>query len=60
MGTSYSFMMNINLQGMLFKTGYQKFPDGLALKDPVLSLLWLRFDACPRNFCMLQVETKNL
>ena len=35
-----------------------EFPDGLAVKDSVLSLLWLglllclRFDSWPRNFCM--------
>ena len=27
-------------------------PSGLAVKDPVLSLLWLRFDSWPGNFRM--------
>ena len=27
-----------------------EFPGGLAVKDPVLSLLWLRFSPWPRNF----------
>lgn len=29
------------------------------VKDPALSLLWLRFDHWPRNFCMLQVWSKK-
>ena len=35
------------------------------VKDPALSLLWLRsllwyrFDAWPRNFCMLQAQPKK-
>ena len=28
------------------------FPDGLVVKDMVLSLLWLRFDPWPENFHM--------
>ena len=27
-----------------------EFPGGLAIKDSVLSLLWLRFDPCPGRF----------
>ena len=29
-----------------------EFPGGLTVKDLVLSLLWLRFDLWPGNFCM--------
>ena len=29
------------------------------VKDPVLSLQWLRFNAWPRNFCMSQVQPKK-
>ena len=29
------------------------------VKDPVLSLLWLRFDPWPWNFCMLWVQPKK-
>ena len=34
----------------------QEFPGDLAVKDPVLSLLWHRFSPCPRNFCMPQAQ----
>ena len=36
-----------------------KFPSGLAVKDLVLSLLWLRFDPWPGYFCMLQAQQKK-
>lgn len=35
------------------------FPGSLAVKDPMLSLLWSRFDPWPGNFCMLQVAAKK-
>ena len=28
------------------------FHGGLVVKDSAASLLWLRFDSCPKNFCM--------
>ena len=30
----------------------KEFPGGLVVKDPALSLLRLRFNPWPRNFCM--------
>ena len=35
------------------------FPGSLVIKIPAPSLLWLRFDPWPRNFCMLQVWPKK-
>ena len=35
------------------------FPGGLAIKDSVLSLLWLRFEPRPGNFCMLWARPKK-
>ena len=41
-------------------------PGGLAIKDLVLSLLWLmlllwlRFSPWPENFCVPQVQPKNI
>ena len=32
---------------------------GLAVKDPVLSLLWRGFNPRPGNFCIPQVETPH-
>ena len=29
----------------------KKFPGGLVIKDMVFSLLWLRFNSWPGNFC---------
>ena len=37
---------------VLKKTKILEFPGGLAIKDLVLSLLWLRFDPWPGNFHM--------
>ena len=34
-------------------------PSGLVVKDPELSLLWLRFKPWPRNFHMPQVGSKK-
>ena len=34
------------------KSGGGGFPGGLAVKDSVLSVLWLGFDLCTRNFHM--------
>ena len=39
--------------------GSLKFPDGLAVKDLPLSLLWRGFHLWPRNFCMLWAHPKN-
>ena len=36
-----------------------KFPGGLAVKDLILSLLWLGLDPYPNNFCMLWVQPKK-
>ena len=36
-----------------------EFPGGLEVKDSALSLLWLRFDLWPRNFCMPQAWPKK-
>ena len=36
----------------------EEFPGGLAVKDSVLSLLWLRFSLWPRSFRMLWVWSK--
>ena len=35
------------------------FPGGLVAKDLALSMLWLRLDPWPGNFCMPQVQQKN-
>ena len=35
-----------------------EFPGSSAVKDPVLSLLWLGLDPCPKNFCILQAWPK--
>ena len=32
----------------------QKFPAGLVVKDPALSLLWCRFDPCPGTSACLK------
>ena len=37
----------------------REFPGGLVVEDPALSLLGLRCDLCPRNFCMLQMQQKK-
>ena len=37
-----------------------EFPGGLAVRDSVLSLLWLRFNPRPRNFCMLQAQQNKV
>ena len=37
----------------------KEFIGGLAVKDFVLSLLWIRFDPRLRNFCMLQARPKD-
>ena len=36
-----------------------EFPGGLAVKDLASSLLWLRFDPWPRNFCVPWVWPKQ-
>ena len=36
-----------------------EFPGGLVVKDDLWSLLWRRFDPCPRNFRMLWAEPKR-
>ena len=35
------------------------FPGGIAIKDSVLSLLWLRFNPWSRNFCTPQAGPKK-
>ena len=40
-------------------TKHQAFPDGLAVKDCIPSLLRLRFNPWPRNFHMLWVQPKK-
>ena len=47
--TIWMYYFNIN----------EEFPGGLVVKDLALSLLWLGFDAWPRNFHMLQVRPKK-
>ena len=37
-------------------TDAKEFPGGLAVKDSVLSLLWVGFDPWPRNFCTPWVQ----
>ena len=37
----------------------REFPDGLVVKDLVLSLLGFQLDSWPRNFLMLQVWLIN-
>ena len=37
----------------------RELPGGRAVKDPVLSLPWHRFDPWPGNFCMPQVQPKK-
>ena len=37
----------------------EEFPNGLAVKDSALSLLWHRFNPWPRNFCMPQTGLEN-
>ena len=39
----------LNRMSFLYK---KEFPGGLEVKDLILSLLWLRFDPWPGNFCM--------
>ena len=36
-----------------------EFPGGLAVRDSMLSLLWLRFDPWPGNFCMPRMQPKQ-
>lgn len=44
---------------MLLKiTRLLEFPSGPAVKDQALSLMWLRFDPRPRNFCLPRVWPK--
>lgn len=42
-----------------FKKRREEFHGCLAVKDLVLSSLWLGFDPWSRNFCMLLVWKKN-
>lgn len=45
---------------MLLKiTRLLEFPSGPAVKDQALSLMWLRFDPRPRNFCLPRVWPKQ-
>ena len=37
----------------------KEFPCGPVVKNPVLSLVWLRFSPWPGNFCLLQVWQKE-
>ena len=37
---------------MFKNTRLREFPCGLVVRDLALSLLWLRFNPWPRNFCM--------
>ena len=41
------------------KVDTQEFPGGPEVKDPALSLLWHRFDPCPRNLHTPQAQPKN-
>ena len=43
--------------GIIKNRRQREFPGGLVVKDPVLSMLWCRFDPWPGNFCMPQVQT---
>ena len=36
-----------------------EWPGGIAVKNPVLSLLWHGFDPWPGNFCMSWVQQKK-
>ena len=40
---------------LMTKMEPEEFPGGLAVKDPALSLMWLRFHPWPRNFHRLWV-----
>ena len=51
-GAPYCYF-TINQSG---KSHMQEFPGGLVAKDPVLPLLWCRFDSWPWNFYMLGQE----
>ena len=66
----YFYVQSMNNQKLKFKKTMQftitlkiqntyKFPGGLAVKDPVLSLLWLRFNPWPRDFYMPWVQSKQ-
>ena len=39
--------------------GGGEFPGGLAVKDSVLSPLWLWLDPWPGNLCMMQAHTRK-
>ena len=36
-----------------------EFPGSLEIKEPVLLLLWLRFNPWPGKFCMAQARSKD-
>ena len=48
-----------NHKGPYKKEAKGEFPGGLVVKDPALSVRWLRFDPWPGNFCMPQAWPKN-
>ena len=45
---------NSDINAKTLKNSGEEFPGGLGVKDSMLSLLRLRFDSWPRNFCVLQ------
>lgn len=47
------------LERIIDKNVDVEFPSGLKFKDLASSLLWLGFDPQPRNFCMLQEQSKK-
>ena len=51
------YLQNTHFQ--IYQEQSLAFPGGLVVKDLALSLLWLRLDPWPRNFCMPQVQPKN-
>ena len=42
------------------KNSLLEFPDGLAVKDPVLSLLWQGFNSWPRNVHLSRGMAKKI
>ena len=52
---TYPNAMGAALKSEKQKKKGMKFPGGLVGKDPVLSLLWLRFNPWHGNFCMPQI-----
>ena len=65
MGSNSSPENDLTFESKTFSYSRTGFPGGLAVKDPVLSLLWLRsllwlgFDPWPRNFHIPQDQAEK-